>query len=113
MEGKEDITSFIERIYLYFAASHVEDDNEVFTSLSLIRADAYKVVRNLLAPQSPTDKSLDELNKALIGHYSPKPIMIAERFKVHLRNQLEGESVAQFVVELKRLAFKCEFGLFL
>ena len=39
--------------------------------------------------------------------------MIAERFKFHRRNQLESEWVALLVVELKRLALKCEFGVFL
>ena len=58
-------------------------------------------------------KSFDELKEVLIGHYSPKPILIAERFKFHRRNQLESELVAQFVVELKRLALKCEFWVFL
>ena len=113
VDGKEDIASYIERIELYFAANYVEKDNEVVTLLAVIGADAYGILRNLLAPQRPKDKSFDELKEVLIGHYSPKPILIAERFKFHRRNQLESESIAQFVVELKRLALKCEFGAFL
>ncbi|XP_044167171.1 uncharacterized protein K02A2.6-like [Acropora millepora] len=113
VDGKEDIASYIERIELYFAANYVEKDNEVVTLLAVIGADAYGILRNLLAPQRPKDKSFDELKEVLIGHYSPKPILIAERFKFHRRNQLESESIAQFVVELKRLALRCEFGTFL
>ena len=79
----------------------------------MIGADAYGVLRNLLVPQRPKNKSFDELKEVLIGHYSPKPLLIAERFKFHRHNQLESESVAQFVVELKRLALKCDFGAFL
>ena len=113
MDGKEDIASYIERIELYFAANYVEKDNEVATLLAVIGADAYGILRNLLLPRRPKDKSFDELKEVLIGHYSPKPILIAERFKFHRRNQLESELVAQFVVELKRLALKCEFWVFL
>ena len=113
VDGKEDIASYIERIELYFAANYVEKDNEVVTLLAVIGADAYGILRNLLAPQRPKDKSFDELKEVLIGHYSPKPILIAERFKFHRRNQLESELIAQFVVELKRLALKCEFEAFL
>ena len=98
---------------LYFAANYVEKDHEVSTFLSLIRADAYGVLRNMLAPDRPKDKSFEALKEILTAHYSPKPILIAERFKFHRRNQLESESIAQFVVELKRLALKCEFGVFL
>ena len=85
VDGKEDIVSYIEK------------DNEVATLLAVIGADAYGVLRNLLGPQRPKDKSFDELKEVLIGLYSPKPILIAERFKFHRRNQLESESVAQFV----------------
>ena len=113
VEGKEDIASYIERVELYFAANYVEKDHEVSTFLSLIGADAYGVLRNLLAPDRPKDKSFEVLKEILTAHYSPKPILVAERFKFHRRSQLESESIAQFVVELKRLALKCEFGVFL
>ena len=85
---------------------------EVATFLALIGADAYGVLRNLLAPELPKDKSFGELKELLVSHYLPKPILITERFKFHRRNQLGSETVAQFVVELKQLALKCEFGTF-
>ena len=112
IDGKKDIVSYIERVELYFAANYVEADYEVATFLA-IGADAYGVPRNLLAPELPKDKSFDELKELLVSHYSPEPILIAERFKFHRRNQHESETVAQLVVELKRLALKCEFGTFL
>ena len=73
----------------------------------------YGVLTNLLAPESPKDKSFVEVKELLISHYSPKPILVAERVKFHCRHQHESKTVAQFVVELKRLALKCEFGTFL
>ena len=73
----------------------------------------YGVLRNLLAPERPKDESFVEVKELLISHYSPKPILVAEHFKFHCRNQHESKTVAQFVVELKRLALKCEFGTFL
>ena len=105
IDGKEDIASYIERVELYFAANYVEADYEVATFLALTEADAYGVLRNLLAPELPKDKSFNELKELLVSHYSPKPILIAESFKFHRRNQHESETFAQFVVELKRLAF--------
>ena len=70
------------------------------------------MLRNLLAPELLKDKSFDDLKEILVSHYSPKPIFIIG-FKFHRRNQHESETVAQFVVELKRLALKCEFETFL
>ena len=110
IDGKEGIGSYIKRVELYFAANYVEADYEVATFLALIGAGCVR--RNLLAPELPKDKSFDELKELLVSHYSPKPILIAERYKFHRRNQHESETVAQFVVELKRLALKSEFGTF-
>lgn len=52
VEGKEDIASYIERVELYFAANYVEMDHKVSTFLLLNGADAYGVLRNMLA-QNP------------------------------------------------------------
>lgn len=51
--------------------------------------------------------------KVLHDHFSPKPIIIAERFRFHKRNQEEGESVAQYVAVLKKLSEHCDFGIHL
>ena len=46
-------------------------------------------------------------------HYEPKPLIIAERYTFNQRNQRSGESVAEYVAELRRLASTCKFGTFL
>ena len=74
--------------------------------------DVYGMLGNLLAPELPKDKSFVALKELLISHHLPKPILTAERFKFHSRNQYESETVAQFVVELKRLALHCAFETF-
>ena len=86
MDGKEGSASCIERVELYFAAKYVEADYEV-TFLALIGADAYGVLRNLLAPERPKDRSFVELKELLISRYSPKPIFIAQRSQFHRWNQ--------------------------
>ena len=64
-----------------------------------------------MQPDKPGDKSHDEIVTILGNHYSPKPLIIAERSRFHKRNQEEGESVSQFVAVVKRLSEHCEFGL--
>ena len=48
--------------------------------------------------------------RLLHSHFQPNRNVMAERFRFHGRNQMAGESVAQFVAELQRLAALCEFG---
>ena len=55
----------------------------------------------------------DEIVAAMKDHLNPKPLVIAERYKFHQRVQKEGESVAQYLASLQKLAEKCEFGEFL
>ena len=47
---------------------------------------------------------------ALSAHFSPKPLVIAERYRFHKREQLPGESIATYVAELRRFARHCNFG---
>jgi hypothetical protein len=47
----------------------------------------------------------------LRDHLTPKPIVIAERFRFHKRNQPQCESVNAYIAELRKLTEFCEFGL--
>ena len=46
---------------------------------------------------------------AMNEHLQPKPLIIAEHFKFHKRNQGSLETVSQYQAELRRLADKCKF----
>ena len=44
---------------------------------------------------------------------SPKPLIIAERYRFYKRDQQEGESVNEYVAELRKLSKYCECSAFL
>ena len=77
------------------------------TSACPTGAKNYALLCSLLAPPLPREKSYEELVGTLKGHFEPKPLIIAERFYFHRRNQ------ATSVAELRRLSVKCEFSAFL
>ena len=81
--------------------------------LSVIGSAVYGLLKNLLMPDKPVDKTYTELTKTLLTHYTPRPIVIAERYRFYKRDQQESESVSDFIVMLKKLASTCEFGNFL
>ena len=62
-----------------------------------------------MAPAKPTDKSFDDIVELVCDHYTPKPSAIVQRFRFHSRSQKEGESIADFVAELRRLSEHCQF----
>jgi hypothetical protein len=70
----------------------------------------YALLCNLLAPEKPATKIYTVLVAAVKDHVDQKPLVIAERFRFHQGNQRDGESVAQYMAQLRQLADKCGFG---
>jgi len=77
--------------------------------LSVIGAKTYTLLRNLLAPTKLKEASLASLTCALKNHFEPKRVVITERFHSYRRNQEPGESIADYVAELRRLSMHCDF----
>ena len=49
----------------------------------------------------------------LLQHYKPKPLIIADCFAFHKWDQRPEEKVNEFLTELRKLAWSCDFGDFL
>ena len=81
--------------------------------VSTIGHKTYAILRSLTAPETPQNKSYDSLVLALKTHYQPKRLIIAERYMFNQRSQHPGESIADYVAELRRLATTCKFGDFM
>ena len=78
--------------------------------LSLIGSSSYRLLRDICHPDLPSTKDYNTLCIALKDHFSPKPIVIAERFRFYKRDQQVGESVKDFNVALRKLSEYCDFG---
>ena len=70
---------------------------------------AYKLMRSLISPAKPNDKSFGQLVEAMRGHLCPSPSEIVQCYKFNSRIQQDGESVAVYVSELRALAQYCNF----
>ena len=93
--------------------NEVAEERKVPVLLTVIGPKVYTLLRGLLAPTLPKEKSYADLEKALTDHYEPKHLIIAERFNFYKRGQAAGESLADYQAELRCLARTCEFGSFL
>ena len=111
--GSESVTTYLERVNVFFKANDIAAGKRVPVLLSVVGAKTYALLRSLTSPTLPQEKSFDELAAALTSHFQPKPLLIAERFHFHRRDQSMEESIAEYVAELRRLATDCEFGDYL
>ncbi len=109
-ESSEQWCSYTERFEYFMAANDIDQEKAVPTFLSVMGPKTFTLLRNLLQPEKPGEKTYDQIVNTLKAHFSPKPLVIAERFRFHRRNQLEGETVTMFVAVLKKLSEHCEFG---
>ena len=69
----------------------------------------YNLLANLLSPDTPESKSFDEAVAALTTHFQPKSSVISERYSFHCRCQEPQETIADFVVSLKKLIIRCGY----
>ncbi len=106
----EDWGTYVERMELYCEANAVADEKKVVVLLSLMGAKTYGLLCSLLTPEKPADKTFQQIVDILNEHLNPKPLVIAERFRFHKRNQAKGESVSEYIAELRRLSEHCQFG---
>ena len=66
------------------------------------------MLKDLAFPVAPNTKTFDQLATLLRGHFKPKRLKIAERHRFHSAPQKPGQSIAEFVRELKKLAGTCD-----
>jgi len=114
LDGGGNWSRYVERLEQYFVANGIEDDpKQVAVLLCVMGEKPYELLHNLLAPTKPATKKFKELVEAMGAHLQPKPLVIAERFKFHKRNQSSKETVQQYLAELRKLADKCKFDAYL
>ncbi|KFD72173.1 hypothetical protein M514_15446 [Trichuris suis] len=102
---------YAERLEFYFAANGIRDAQRKLAVLcSVCGPKTYSVIRSLTSPQSPASMSFTEVMKLLQEHFAPKPSEIYCRFQYQRRFQQQGEGIANYVAELRRLAQHCNFG---
>ena len=95
---------YTERLEHYFAANEITDNNKKRgVLLSACGAKTYQLIRNLVNPRKPTDKSSTELVNLVNNHLNPKPSSIVYRFKFNNRFRQPGETIQQYVAELKNV----------
>ena len=110
----EEWSQYVERLGEFFKANGiVGEENKAkrrATFLSVVGPSPYKLLRSILAPVKPSEKTFEELADVLKNHYNPPPSKVMQRFRFNMRSRKPGESVAIYVAELRRLAEFCNYG---
>ena len=79
----------------------IKDDKLVQVLLTVTGSTMYALLSNLASPDKPKEKFFQQLAEVLRRHFDPKLLVIKERFHFHWRKQTSGESINNYVVELR------------
>ena len=110
-DHSQDIQYWIEHVQQYFTYGAVTDEcKQKSTILLNLSPNEYKEVQAEIFPKTFREVSVIELEEALIICFAPKVNTISVKGMSHRRNQLEHETVSEYIPELKKLAIGCKFG---
>ena len=112
--GSEDWSLYAQRFHHFLLANGItEESQKLHLLLALIGNLTFRLLTNLVAPRQPGELTFKEALTELESHFKPKHVKIAKRFRFYKRNQQPGETMSEYVAELRRLATTCEFRMFL
>lgn len=101
--------SYTERIEQFFSLNNVPDEKKTSFLLMCIGQKSYDILRDICQPDKPATKGYENLVELMKNHLQPKPSVMSERYKFHKITQLNGQSISDFVLCLKRAATNCDF----
>ena len=110
-EKTDDCIHYVERMAFCFEANGIQDDGQKrATFLSRVGAKTYKLLRSLVAPSKPGDKSFQALCDALGKLHIPRPSATLQRLRFNSRVCQPGQPTSVFGSSLRELSEYCEFG---
>ena len=97
------------QVEFYFEAN--DDDKQQKTILLSVGGnELFTTCKSVAQPKDLTRVTYKEVIALSSNHHMPKPNKIVERFKFNQRNQKQGESISEYIAELRKLSQFCEFN---
>lgn len=111
-QDDETFKNFIRRleIFMHLQGQILLPKDKVFTLLHALSPSLHQKVYDLCAPETPFDKSYEELVKILSDYVDPQPSTWALQHKFLSRLQESGETVKIYSTELQKLTTDCDFS---
>ena len=104
------------RFEIYMVASgknSKSDEVKAATFLHIAGPEALEIFNTLSFDDAGDDKKLDKLVEKFEAYCIPRKNITWERHVFNTRNQQPGESIDQYVIDLRNKAKTCEFGALL
>ena len=94
---EDEWSIYLEQVEQYFDTNGITNNRKRAIFLSVCGKTTYRVIRNLVNPDKPADKSFKEIRDTLNDHYDRKLCEIVQSFQFHSRHHLPSETVEDYV----------------
>ena len=106
----DNFVEYEERFSSFLIANGITDEGKKkATFIAILGGPAYKLLRSL-CQNDTSSKTYQQLVSILKEHLNPTPNTIAERFHFYKRDRKTGESIHEYVAELRKMSEHCSFG---
>ena len=85
-KNAEDFDSYVEQMDQWAELNGVGEEKKAGMLPSMVGANEYRLLKDILTSEKPKDKAYPELREALC-EYSPKPPITTERFNFYIRGK--------------------------
>lgn len=110
----DDITIYQRKLQDFFDENNmIENKKKTAIFLTVVGKETYSLLRQILAPELPSTKTIEDLCGKLKDHVKQQTVDIFERYKFYVRKQHDGESIADYINDLRKLSAHCDFRSFL
>ena len=88
----------------------VDNPKRLSTLMKLVPADTYDIIVDTVRPRNVQDMTYTEIKDMMQDKFEPVRNKRTARYDFDKRERKVGESVEQYIAELKRLEKDCDFG---
>lgn len=100
---------FEQQLECFITVNDISDEKKVPLLITKLAPKVFETLTYLCSPTKPVKSTFEELCKKLKEKYA-KPLSTAlERAEFRKRNQLGHEKIQDYVLELRKLAGRCQF----
>ena len=108
---QEEWSEYAEQLVHYFMLNDITGEDKLRAILlNGVGPATYRLIKTLASPVKVTELSFEEIVARTTAHLNPKPSPTVKRYEFNIRVQWEGESIATYVAELRKITEYCEYG---
>nr|XP_054933835.1 uncharacterized protein LOC129387971 [Dermacentor andersoni] len=113
-DERDNWKAYVIKAEAYFEATGVKESARKRALLvAALSTRTVQILAGRVAPKKPNSLEYEDVVKVLDEFFDPKRHEITESFRFFNRCPLDGESVQEFITEIRRIVDNCNFGTML